>query len=263
MISSRALVGKSRSDKASAGSTSKAKPSISPAEIHATNSSSPSYSFGDLPLYDREGDRRQIRHPFRLPWPVQAKLEVGAPDDPLEHEADTFADRTMRMPDAPNARTSVSPVGSRVQRKCSCGGTCDKCKSEDDDKNGQLQKKSVGTARPKRDSVPPSVHQALRTPGQPLDKATRAFMEPRFGVDFSNVRIHTDPLAASSAKALGAHAYTVGTEMVFSGGQFAPNTASGRRLLAHELSHVVQQGQNSNKSMLRRAPAAQTEAKAD
>jgi hypothetical protein len=81
----------------------------------------------------------------------------------------------------------------------------------------------------------------LRSPGQPLDAETRAFMEPRFGHDFKNVRIHTDARAAESATAVNALAYTVGRDVVLGAGQYAPTTRRGQRLLAHELSHVEQQ----------------------
>jgi hypothetical protein len=77
--------------------------------------------------------------------------------------------------------------------------------------------------------------------GRPLDQATRALAEPRFGHDFSQVRVHTDAPAAESARALGARAYTVGRDIVFGGGEYAPHSAAGQRLLAHELAHVVQQ----------------------
>src|SRR5437660_1603706 len=89
--------------------------------------------------------------------------------------------------------------------------------------------------------VPPSVHAALRSSGHPLDPATRAFMEAGFGHDFSRVRIHADDQAAASARAVHALAYTVGRGVVFGAGQYAPGTTAGRRLLAHELAHVVQQ----------------------
>jgi hypothetical protein len=82
----------------------------------------------------------------------------------------------------------------------------------------------------------------LRSSGQPLDPATRAFMEPRFGHDFSAVRVHTDARAAESARAVNALAYTVGRDVTFGPGQYAPATSAGRRLIAHELAHVVQQG---------------------
>lgn len=90
--------------------------------------------------------------------------------------------------------------------------------------------------------VPPIVHEVLHAPGQPLDLVTRAFMESRFGHDFSNVRVHTGPQPAESARAVHACAYTVGQNVVFGEGQYAPENEAGKRLLAHELTHVVQQG---------------------
>src|SRR5262249_2485509 len=89
--------------------------------------------------------------------------------------------------------------------------------------------------------IPPIVHEVLRSPGQPLDPATRALMEPPFGRDFSQVRVHTDAKAAESARAVNALAYTVGLDVVFRDGQHALSTTVGKRLLAHELTHVVQQ----------------------
>ncbi len=89
-------------------------------------------------------------------------------------------------------------------------------------------------------SVPPIVNEVLRSPGQPLDKAARNFMEPRFGTDFGHVRVHTDHHAARSARAVSALAYTVGPHLVFGEGQYKPHGTDGRQLLAHELAHVVQ-----------------------
>jgi Domain of unknown function (DUF4157) len=89
--------------------------------------------------------------------------------------------------------------------------------------------------------APPIVQQVLRSPGQPLDPGTRALMEPRFGHDFSQVRVHADTRAAESARAVHAHAYTQGEHIVFAGGRYAPTTSEGRRLVGHELAHVVQQ----------------------
>jgi hypothetical protein len=90
-------------------------------------------------------------------------------------------------------------------------------------------------------SAPSLVREVLNSPGQPLDSETRSFMEPRLGYDFSGVRVHTDDPAAESAKAVKARAYTAGSHLVFGDGQFTPGTAPGRRLMAHELTHVVQQ----------------------
>jgi hypothetical protein len=103
---------------------------------------------------------------------------------------------------------------------------------------GILQRKKVSS---ELNVIPPIVHDVLSSPGKPLDKATRAFFEPRFAHDFSSVRVHTDSRAGQSARAVNAHAYTLGSNLVFDRGQYAPHTQDGQRLLAHELAHVVQQ----------------------
>ncbi len=109
-------------------------------------------------------------------------------------------------------------------------------------------------------TAPPIVHDALRSRGRPLDTAARAYLEPRFGHDFGQVRIHTGAGAAEAARAVRARAFTVGRDIVFGAGRYAPETAAGRRLLAHELAHVVQQGrqaQSANPRLARDAdPAA-------
>ena len=103
-----------------------------------------------------------------------------------------------------------------------------------DDRSGKVTKAAV---------VPPVVREVLKSPGIPLDMATRAFMEPRFGHDFSKVRVHADDRAAESAQAVNALAYTAGSHVVFGAGGYRPESDGGKRLLAHELAHVVQQGQ--------------------
>jgi hypothetical protein len=105
-------------------------------------------------------------------------------------------------------------------------------------------------------AVPPIVHQVLRSPGRPLDAATRTFMEHRLGHDFSMVRVHSGSAAEISARNLNAYAYTVGQDIVFAAGQFAPETHAGQRLIAHELTHVVQQ-QKTGRMALARQPAKQ------
>jgi hypothetical protein len=94
-------------------------------------------------------------------------------------------------------------------------------------------------------SVLPIVEDVLRSPGQPLDAATRAFFEPRFGHDFSRVRVHADDRAAASARAVNAVAYTVGRNIPFDAGRYDPTTRQGQRLLAHELTHVAQQNRQT------------------
>jgi Domain of unknown function (DUF4157) len=115
---------------------------------------------------------------------------------------------------------------------------------------GVLQRKSAGHRDREPHEIPPIVHEVLRSPGQPLDAETRAFMEPRFGHDFSKVRVHVDAKAAESAMALHANAYTIGREIVFGAQQY--ETKGGRRstLIAHELAHVLQQSESPNNSTM-------------
>lgn len=117
-----------------------------------------------------------------------------------------------------------------------------------------LQRSSTDVT--KASSVPPVVNEVLNSPGESLDPETRAFMEPYFGHDFSKVRVHTDEKAAESARAVNALAYTVGNDIVFGPSQYAPGVVSGKRLLAHELTHVVQQGRHSSVgNVVHRVPA--------
>jgi len=174
---------------------------------------------------------------------IQRKLTVNAPGDAYEQEADRVSEQVMRMP-APQAAPTpqVSGRAAGVQRACACGGSCDNCKNKDhDEKHVKVQMKTAGPVNAGGMEAPPIVHEVLRSPGQPLDKATREFMEPRFGHDFSHVRVHTDAKAAESARVVGARAYTVGRDLVFAEGQFAPSTWRGRELLGHELTHNLQQ----------------------
>ena len=165
--------------------------------------------------------------------PLQPKLTVNQPGDLYEQEADAMAEQVMRMP--------AGSTGKRVQR-CACGGTagpdgeCEACKA----RRLALQRKGDSTGG---SEAPQSVHQTLNRPGQPLDDSTRDFMESRFGSDFSGVRVHTDSQAAQSTRDVSARAYTVGSDVVFGAGQYAPGTEGGKSLLAHELTHVVQQNE--------------------
>jgi hypothetical protein len=107
----------------------------------------------------------------------------------------------------------------------------------------QLQTYRQSPARDARQAAPPpSLREVLSSPGSPLEQSARTSMESRFGYDFSQVRVHTDARAAESALDVGAEAYTVGRDVVFGPGRYSPSTSAGRRLLAHELAHVVQQG---------------------
>lgn len=151
-----------------------------------------------------------------------------------------------RLPTQARASSTQPPISKRtglLRRKCACGGTpgasgeCAGCRRK------RLQRHPANQAEPS--SVPSIVHDVLHSPGQPLDPATRAFMEPRFGHRFGDVRVHAEASAAESARALDAQAYTVGRDVIFGPGRYEPSTPRGRKLLAHELAHVVQQRESS------------------
>jgi len=210
------------------------------------------------------GNQTALRWLLQISPRLQQKLEIGAVNDPLEAEADRAADQVMRMPDptlVPGSgdKGQVDPRGQErieltpaatgaapLQRKCACGGTggeCAACKGEREE--GLLQMKSSGAPTP--NEAPPIVHEVLRSPGQPLDPATLAFFEPRFGCDFSGVRVHSDNKASDSTRAVNAVGYTVGSDIVLDSRRYAAQTTAGRRLLAHELTHILQQSSGSGR----------------
>jgi outer membrane protein OmpA-like peptidoglycan-associated protein len=165
----------------------------------------------------------------------QAKLTINEPGDQYEQEADRVAEQVMHMPDP--GMTDRVAVGGRTPG-VHIQWMCPECK--DEEKN--LHTKEVPSQTP---AITPAVQaqvNALRGGGQPLPSSVRTFFEPRFGQDFSQVRIHTDSHAAESARAVNALAYTIGQNVVFGPGQYAPGTTAGRRLLAHELTHTIHQG---------------------
>lgn len=181
------------------------------------------------------------------------RYEVSQPGDPLELEAEAVAARVMAS-EAQDPQAIRPSLGRLVQRKCACGGSggsegeekCAECAAEESEEEqrkrgaGRVQRVAAGAVGTR--DVAGAIAPALSGDGSTLDRETRAFMEPRFGHQFGHVRVHTDGTAAASAKLLGARAYTVGQHLVFGAGEFAPDTSAGRRLLAHELTHVVQQG---------------------
>lgn len=160
---------------------------------------------------------------------IQTKVPIGPRDDAFEREADATADRIMRMHAPEPPRLAQAPA--QVKR---AGG-----EQEDELDPGLVQRKPASMTA--GHFAPPIVHDVLRSPGYPLDDATRAFFEPRFGHDLSKVRVHSGAAAEQSASDVNARAYTVGHNIVFGPGRFAPQTREGQRLLAHELAHVTQQ----------------------
>ena len=167
---------------------------------------------------------------------IRAKLAVSHPGDPDEQEADRVAEQVLRMPEpAATGRVTTPAPGKepRIQRMCAG------CEEEEEEAITLQAKVAPGRTPDATPAVQAQVN-ALGG-GQPLPASVRAVLEPRFGYDFSQVRIHTDARAAESARAVNALAYTVGRDIVFGVGQYAPGTSRGQRLMAHELTHVVQQ----------------------
>ncbi|HEX6112597.1 MAG TPA: DUF4157 domain-containing protein, partial [Geminicoccaceae bacterium] len=174
---------------------------------------------------------------------LQTKLKVGEPDDMFEEEADRMADQVMRMADP--QRTGPIDQGGKatadgIQRLCA--------ECEDEVRRQPIEEKEEELRMKRRSGATPAIGPglqaqitALRGGGQPLSPALRGFFEPRFGHDFSRVRVHADSDAADRARAVRARAYTVGRNIVFGAGEYAPATMEGKRILAHELTHVVQQ----------------------
>jgi hypothetical protein len=174
----------------------------------------------------------------------QAKLTVGSPDDPLENEADAVADQVMRMPQS-----------SFIQRKCT------HCEDEDKARRKPvisgittgIQAKAENTSTIS-DHVSGAI-EASRGSGSKMDTETNRFMSSRFGSDFSNVNIHTDDQSVQLSNNLTAKAFTVGNDIYFNQGEYQPQSNEGKRLLAHELTHTLQQGKDSsikNKGLVQR-----------
>ncbi|MGN6640220.1 MAG: eCIS core domain-containing protein, partial [Mucilaginibacter sp.] len=160
----------------------------------------------------------------------QPKLAINEPGDVYEQEADAMADKVMHMP-ASSSQSFFKPATTAIQRKCK------DCEEEDQ----MLQRKGTD-ANPMADGHDLDKYgDTLDSSGQPLTNASRQMFEPRFGYDFSDVRVHTDNEAAKSAKSVNALAYATGNHIVFNQGQYTPDSGPGQKLMAHELTHVVQQ----------------------
>lgn len=204
------------------------------------------------PIEKAESDSAK-RSPFFQPAIVQAKLSVNTPDDAYEQEADTMADKVMRMK-APASQSFFKPAPTLLQRKHHGAGELDdeelhrkempsvqrKCEHcEEEDK--MLQRKGNSNAKAQDSNGLTHYVGSLDNSGQPLSDASRSFFEPRFGYDFSDVRVHNDDSAARSAQSINALAYTTGNHIVFNQNQYSPDSENGQKLMAHELTHVIQQ----------------------
>ncbi len=183
-------------------------------------------------LQDQQRSQNRIRSKGAAGLQIQAKLAIGSPNDSLEHEADEVAGKVMRMPEQ-----------NFVQRKCTA---CE----EDEKAQMKAQLKPMASSvipfiqAKGSDTASENVSQTINTTkgsGRGMDNATRSFMESSFGTDFSNVRIHTGDYAVQMSQELNAQAFTAGNDVYFNSGKYDPNSASGKHLLAHELTHTVQQ----------------------
>lgn len=205
---------------------------------------------------------------------LQTKLAVGSVDGRSEREADRVADVVMRMPEPKMYRGArpddkekdVLPTGPLLRHQTEVKDEereepmlqrqmHAETEEEGETMRGEPRVQRWAGGNGRGSDALPIMHDVLRSPGRPLDPAARAFFESRFGTSFGGVRIHTGPSAQEVAGTLGARAFAMGRDVVFGGGQYRPGTRAGRHLLAHELTHVVQQ--RGTGLRLQRAPIGQ------
>jgi len=190
-------------------------------------------------------DFSRVRVHSTGPGLIQAKLKINKPGDIYEQEADRVAEQVMRMEEP---RVQRQPVEELVQTKPVIAPLVQRQSEEGEEEEDFLQTKEL----PGQSSeVTPAFSSSIQSPkggGQTLPESVRAYFEPRFGHDLSKVRVHTDSKAAEAARAVNARAFTIGRDVVFGEGQYAPGTSAGKRLIGHELTHVVQQRGNTHVS---------------
>jgi len=197
---------------------------------------------------------------------LQAKLRIGQPGDVYEHEADRVADAVMRMP----APQKVSINNSRIQRASTTfeenelkrqpieeeeeeeklqkkpieeeeEEKLQRQPAEEEEEEKKFQAKNVSVSNPVVDSVIENQIQYMKGGGRSLSQGERAFFEPRLGYDFSDVRVHEDAKASEAARGVNARAFTIGKDVVFNAGEYSPDNQKSQKLMAHELTHVIQQ----------------------
>lgn len=164
---------------------------------------------------------------------IQTRLEVGPAGDAFEQEADRMAERVLRMPDPEGVGAEVRPAHAAVSRRTDVPAAAPPLRRQPAAVPGSGPAVSPG--------LEASIH-AQQGGGSPLSTTTRGFFESRFGRDFSGVRVHAGERAAQAAREVGARAFTLGSDIFFGAGRFAPGASEGQSLLAHELTHVAQQG---------------------
>ncbi len=174
---------------------------------------------------------------------IQPKLKVSQPGDMYEQEADRVADQIMRMSKSTDSAKSITETNDQER----IGHACSSCnmKGQEEKKNDRLNislKPLSSSNMELSDVIADEIdNNHANSEGSPLDSNTQEFMSSRFGFEFSKVRIHTDETAARASNLANALAYTIGNDIVFGQGQYQPNSLQGRRLLAHELAHTLQQ----------------------
>jgi len=171
---------------------------------------------------------------------LQAKLRIGASNDRYEREADRVADRVMHM----------QPPEALQKKACAEG-----CHSKPENELATpIQTKPGSRSGSTQADAPFGVKKLLASPGKPLASSTRSFFESRFAWDFASVKVHTGKESSRMAREINARAFTLGHDVVFADGQYRPDSHVGRHLLAHELTHVIQQGQAESGHKIQRAP---------
>jgi len=184
---------------------------------------------------------------------VQAKLTVNTPGDMYEQEADAMADRVMRMSSNETVKPVTGLIGKSLQRKCA------HCAEEEKRRKPVMRKAEAGSAGMSVSSSFASSLNATKGGGSPLPQGTRSFMENAFSADFSEVRVHTDGNAAEMSKRINAKAFTHGNDIYFNERQYNLDSVEGKHLLAHELTHTVQQ-QSGESSVIQKQSAPATAA---
>jgi Domain of unknown function (DUF4157) len=222
-----------------------------PLRIQKTKSPQPIKSPADRILFLQRTIGNQAVQRLIKSGTLQAKLKIGQPGDKYEQEADRVADAVMRMPE-PGVQRQVEPEEEEeesLQAKPIANQITPLVQVQRQEEPEEEEEGETIQTKPltgQNFEVAPGVENninANRGSGQPLSANERSFFEPRFGRDFSQVRVHTDVPAAESAGAVNARAFTMGQDIMFGAGQYASRTDSGQKLLAHELTHVVQQSQ--------------------
>ena len=182
-------------------------------------------------------DLRPIQAGTEPPFKLQAKRTVNTPGAPDEQEADRVSDQVIR------------PSEPRLQRACLCGGECPTCQEEQPGQGHEALRAKVPARATWQTAVPAIVRDVL-CESHRVNRSTRRrrHLHGAVGHDFRRVQVHTDARASESARAVDASAYTVGRDVVFGAGRYWPGTNEGRRLIAHELTHVIQQGEGASPS---------------